>query len=207
MSAKNPSEQYFSTAPSSEAQERELTVDLGSQQFRVRTAAGVFSAHGLDKGTEVLLRKAPELPASGVFVDVGCGWGALSLAMARNRPRAHIYAVDVNPRALRLCAENAALNKLENITVLSEEAALARIPNEAVALIWSNPPVRVGKTALHQILESWRSRLQLDGVAYLVVGKNLGADPLVRHLNETGWRAEKIASSKGFRVLRLQRAS
>jgi 16S rRNA G1207 methylase RsmC len=69
--------------------------------------------------------------------------------------------------------------------------------------IWSNPPIRIGKTALHELLLTWLTRLTPDGVARLVVAKNLGADTLQRWLTEQGYAAERTASSKGFRVLVL----
>ena len=204
------SQQYFAAQPAGPENARDLEVILGGYPFRIRTAAGVFSADGLDKGTEVLLRKVAPPTAfgdrgedGGVLVDVGCGWGPLALVLAQACQRAQVFAVDVNERALELCRLNAQVNNLENIEVLDAGAAANRIPAASVDVIWSNPPVRIGKTALHQMWDFWRSRLKPSGTAYLVVGKNLGADPLTRWLNENGWRAEKIASSKGFRILEL----
>ena len=71
--------------------------------------------------------------------------------------------------------------------------------------IWSNPPIRIGKAALHEMLLTWFDHLTDAGVAHLVVGKNLGADSLARWLNEQGWPTQRVASSKGFRVLDVRR--
>ena len=68
--------------------------------------------------------------------------------------------------------------------------------------IWSNPPIRIGKDALHELLLLWLPRLKPDGVAWLVVGKNLGADSLAKWLTAQGWLTEKLASAKGFRILK-----
>ncbi len=72
--------------------------------------------------------------------------------------------------------------------------------------IWSNPPIRIGKEALHELLLTWLPRLAPGGRAVLVVGKNLGADSLQRWLGEQGWPCERLASAKGFRVLEARRA-
>ena len=71
--------------------------------------------------------------------------------------------------------------------------------------IWSNPPIRIGKPALHDLLLTWLPRLAADGRAVLVVGKNLGADSLQRWLVEQGYPCERLASAKGFRVLEARR--
>jgi 16S rRNA G1207 methylase RsmC len=114
-------------------------------------------------------------------------------------PGALVDAVDVNERALALCRDNAmALGVADRVRVLRPEEVAADTRYDE---IWSNPPIRIGKQALHELLLSWLARLAPDGVARLVVGKNLGADPLQRWLIEQGFGCERAASAKGFRVL------
>ena len=72
-------------------------------------------------------------------------------------------------------------------------------------LIWSNPPIRIGKDALHQMLTTWLGRLAPGAAAYLVVQRNLGSDSLQRWLAETGWQAERFAARVGYRVLEVRR--
>jgi 16S rRNA G1207 methylase RsmC len=72
--------------------------------------------------------------------------------------------------------------------------------------IWSNPPIRIGKDALHDLLLTWLPRLAPGGRAVMVVGKNLGADSLQRWLGAEGWPTERRASAKGFRVLETRRS-
>jgi len=71
--------------------------------------------------------------------------------------------------------------------------------------IWSNPPIRVGKQELHELLEKWLPRLAPDGIAWLVVARNLGADSLHAWLRDAGWPAERYASQRGYRILRVAR--
>lgn len=156
----------------------------------------------MDKGTAVLLDKvpAPELPQGDLAVDVGCGWGPITLALAREAGGAEVWGVDVNERARELAAKNLERNNLKG-RVYSPEEAEAALAGRQINLIWSNPPVRIGKEALHNLLVTWLDRLAPDGTAYLVVQKNLGADSLQRWLVGQGYGCEKIASAKGYRIL------
>jgi len=77
-------------------------------------------------------------------------------------------------------------------------------PEAVFDTIWSNPPIRVGKAALHDLLGAWLPRLAPAGEAWLVVQRHLGADSLAVWLADQGWgEVEKVASAKGFRVLRV----
>lgn len=205
---------YFSAEPASPAELREREVTLAGHAVTVQTAGGVFSPDGVDKGTAVLLKHAPAPPAEGTFLDLGCGWGPLALTLARHSPRATVHAVDVNRRALDLVSRNATALDLPGVHALTPD----EVPEDAAYdLIWSNPPIRVGKAVLHELLTTWLPRLapgdgdRPGGTAYLVVQKNLGADSLQRWLQEslperTGEvRVDRTASSKGFRVLRITR--
>ncbi|WP_126381093.1 class I SAM-dependent methyltransferase [Actinomyces howellii] len=199
-------EHYFSASPGVGSREREHRFMIRGVEHEVTTAAGVFSADRLDKGTQVLLDHVPDPPATGTLLDLGCGWGPIALALADASPGASVLATDVNERALDLTARNAAGAGCTNVRaveagVLLDELVSAGTP---VDLIWSNPPVRVGKEALHDLLGGWLPLLAPDGEAWLVVGRNLGADSLVGWLGRQGWAVEKAASSTGFRVLRVR---
>jgi 16S rRNA (guanine1207-N2)-methyltransferase len=190
---------YFSEQPGTRSDEREITVDLVEPPLTLRTDRGVFSHGRLDGGTELLLRGAPQPPAAGVFCDLGCGAGAIALTLARRSPAAHVVAVDVNERARALCAANAARNGLSNVSVAAPDEV---DPSLRFDLVWSNPPIRIGKPALHALLLDWLGRLTPAGSAVLVVQKHLGADSLQRWLGERGFPTERLASSKGYRLLR-----
>lgn len=193
------SDHYFSAEPSSALTRVPVTVDVWGHRLDLVSASGVFSAGRLDPGTAVLFRSTGP-PASGTtYVDLGCGYGVLACALAVARPEATVWAVDVNERALQLTAENAErLGVGARVRACRPEAVP---PDLVLDQVWSNPPIRIGKQALHALLLQWLPRLAADGVARLVVGKNLGADSLQRWLREQGYRCERIASAKGFRVL------
>lgn len=198
---------YFSADPTAAEHRRELHLRLAGRDVDVVTAGGVFSADRLDLGTAVLLREAPAPPATGDLLDLGCGWGPLTLTLALLSPAARVWAVDVNPRARELTALNASRLGLGNVTT----AAPDDVPGEVrFAAIWSNPPIRIGKEQLHRLLLHWLPRLSAGAEAHLVVQRNLGADSLHRWLGEqlepaVGWRVYRAGSAKGYRVLRISR--
>ncbi|MCL1800612.1 MAG: methyltransferase [Promicromonosporaceae bacterium] len=199
-------EHYFTNQPAGPFERIPTTVELRGWQVSVFSAPGVFSAGELDAGTDLLLRKAPPPSATGNLLDLGCGWGPVALTLAHLAPDATVWAVDVNTRALELTTENAANLGLRNITVLLPQDVP---PDLRFHTIWSNPPIRIGKAALHELLTFWLSKLHDDGEAWLVVNRNLGGDSLRNWLeNECSVKviAEKVASSKGFRILRVRRA-
>lgn len=199
---------YFTAEPASPAEQQSVSVDLAGQQVTVRTAGGVFSPDRLDKGTAVLLREVPGPPASGALLDLGCGWGPIAITLAMASPEATVYAVDVNERALDLVRANSAALGLTGV-VASRPDGIP--PDVRFDVIWSNPPIRVGKPVLHEMLLHWLPRLAPGGVAYLVVQKNLGSDSLQRWLTEQldpdSYAVTRFATDKGFRVLEVRRTT
>jgi 16S rRNA (guanine1207-N2)-methyltransferase len=178
-------------------------VILPGVHLELATDSGVFSPRRLDPGTRLLLDVVPPPPPAGHILDLGCGYGPLALVAAARSPAAWIWAVDVNTRALELTSANASRAGLANVTsALPDDPGLpARF-----ALIWSNPPVRIGKNALHALLARWLGRLEPGAAAYLVVQRNLGSDSLHRWLAESGWIAERAAARSGYRVLKVTEA-
>ena len=193
---------YFSAEPASEADRRPLTLTLAGRSVTVEVARGVFSPGGLDKGTAVLLDHLDAPPPGSTVLDLGCGWGPVALSAALREPTAAVYALDVNARALDLTRRNAATLGLDGVRAVRAEEVPVGVRFDR---IWSNPPIRVGKAVLHDLLATWLPRLAPEGVASLVVQKNLGSDSLQRWVGaELGMRCERATSSKGFRVLEVR---
>jgi 16S rRNA G1207 methylase RsmC len=194
--------QYFTDQPDVPSAPLEIDVTLPDIAFRLRTDHGVFSRGALDTGTRLLLAEAPPLPPDGTFLDLGCGSGPIAVAMGLRSPAATVYAVDVNQRARDLTAFNANRAGALNVRVAEPSA----VPESArFDVIWSNPPIRIGKPALHTLLRLWLPRLCDDGLAVLVVQKHLGSDSLALWLGQEGWTVERITSRAGFRLLRVTR--
>ena len=195
-------EHYFSADPSVEFKRAPVRAEVWGRTLDLTSGSGVFAQGRLDVGTAILFRET-EPPAAHRYLDLGCGYGVIGLALAEAVPGSVVRAVDVNERAVLLANENAAgLGVTERFAAVTPE----RVPaDETYDEIWSNPPIRIGKDALPELLLTWLPRLAPGGRAVLVVGKNLGADSLQRWLGEQGWPTQRLASAKGFRVLETRR--
>lgn len=196
---------YFTAEPATEAEHRTIRVRLEGREVELTTARGVYSPERLDPGTAVLLAGAPDPSPSGDLLDLGCGWGPITLTLALRSPAARVWGVDVNRRSLELARLNAAALGLGNVTVAEPD----ELPEHLrFATIWSNPPIHVGKPALHALLERWLPRLADDGVAHLVVQKHLGSDSLQKWIGAQPWglTCTRLSSAKAFRILEVRRA-
>jgi len=192
-------EHYFSADPSAVFRRAPVIASVWGHELALMSGSGVFARGRLDIGTAVLFREAAPPPSSGTFLDLGCGYGVIGLALAMATPDARVWAVDVNERALLLANENAqALGVADRFTAVPPDEVPVDLSFDEV---WSNPPIRIGKQALHELLLTWLPRITPAGRAVLVVGKNLGADSLQRWLGNQGYPTARLASAKGFRVL------
>ena len=200
-----PPSHYFTDSPAATADERRpVQVEIAGREVTVETAGGIFSPGGLDRATAILLDEVPEPPSAGALLDIGAGWGPIALTLALRSPEASVWAVDVTERALDLTRRNAAAHGLDNVRTARPDEVPADLP---FAAIWSNPPIRVGKAVLHEMMRTWLPRLAPGGQAWLVVQKNLGADSLQKWLTSefTDLAVDRPATSGGFRLIRVAR--
>lgn len=195
---------YFSESPAGDFTTREIDITLAGATRSVVTAGGIFSPEHIDRGTEILLRELPETAGDGAILDIGCGWGPITLSAALNAPERAVWAIDVNERSRELTRRNAARLGLTNVHVAAPDDVPAELH---FAEIHSNPPIRVGKDALHEILRQWLPRLDVDGIAHLVVAKHLGADSLQRWIAAEfpDFEVARVARDKGFHIIAAQR--
>jgi 16S rRNA (guanine1207-N2)-methyltransferase len=197
-------EQYFSRRPASDSSRRTILLRLKDVNLDLVTDRGVFAGDRLDRGTDTLLRRGLLTVPDGDVVDLGCGYGPIALTLARRNPAARVWAVDVNERARALCGENAETNDVANVRVVAPDEVP---PGLTFTALWSNPPIRIGKVALHALLLEWFDQLAPAGAAHLVVHKHLGSDSLARWLDAQGWPTTRRASHDGYRLLDVTRAA
>ena len=194
-------EHYFAAQPTAAHRPGLVRVVLPDRYLELETDSGMFSPGRLDPGTRFLLEAGPAPAASGNLLDLGCGYGPIACTIAARSPGATVWAVDVNERALALCARNAARAGLSNVRCVTPDGP--GVPGD-FAQIWSNPPVRIGKQALHDLLRRWLARLGPGGQAYLVMGRNLGSDSLHGWLEkEEGWQVRRLSARSGYRLLQV----
>jgi 16S rRNA (guanine1207-N2)-methyltransferase len=191
---------YFDPTPVVGSKPRTVHLHVRELALELQADRGVFGSRGVDLGTLVLLREAPAPPARGEILDLGSGYGPIAIALARQAPDARLWAVDVNERALELTRANAASAATPNVVAGTPDEVP---PDLLFDAIYSNPPVRIGKAALHDVLLTWLNRLRPGGRAYLVVQRNLGADSLAAWLATRGYEVRRLKAKKGYRVLEV----
>jgi 16S rRNA (guanine1207-N2)-methyltransferase len=189
---------YFDPAPEAASKPRTLYLHVGDLAIELQGDRGVFGSRGIDLGTLTLLKEAPLPPPQGDLLDLGSGYGPIAIALARRSPAARVWAVDVNERALQLTRANAAAAKTSNVVACLPDEVPADV---RFAAIYSNPPVRVGKGPLHDLLQRWLPLLAPGANAYLVVQRHLGSDSLAAWLAGQGFSVQRLKSKKGYRVL------
>jgi 16S rRNA (guanine1207-N2)-methyltransferase len=191
---------YWDVEPATAPGGRTVPLDLPDLHLTLRTERGVFAGSRVDRGTLALLRAAPVPRPHQSVIDLGTGYGPIALTLARRAPQAVIWAVDRNRRALRLTAQNA--RHLDAPGVLPAE------PDEVPAMLrfdglYSNPPIKIGKEPLHELLLDWLGRLTGGSRAWLVVKQNMGADSLQAWLTEPAFPTSRVGSKQGYRLLRV----
>jgi 16S rRNA (guanine1207-N2)-methyltransferase len=196
---------YFSQEPGSALKPKAIIIPVAGEMVTVTTASGTFSPAQLDFGTEVLIEQMDLAPEYGDILDLGCGWGPIALNLAKLRPGTKVWAVDVNTRSVELTEKNAKDLGLSNISAVVPD----EVPeNLLFSGIWSNPPIRIGKKELHELLLKWLPRLQVGAEAYLVVQKNLGSDSLQKWLTEElagKFEVSRYTSIKTYRVIKVKK--
>lgn len=195
-------EHYFSATPAVASRRSLLRLHLPDLTLDLASDRGVFSGERVDPGTKLLLTDVlvpPDL--RGDVLDLGCGYGAIAVTLARRAPATTVWALDVNERALDLCIENA---RAAGVGGRVRAVTAADVPPEVrFAAIYSNPPIRIGKLALQGLLGAWLTRLAPNGRAWLVVQKHLGSDSLAAWLRTQGFAVDRIGSRMGYRLLEV----
>ena len=189
---------YYEREPQSASREVGCVFSYRGNRLSFQTDAGVFSKGELDQGTRLLLDALPDL--SGDVLDLGCGWGAIGIAVKKAFPQTNVTMVDVNLRALGLCERNAQANGVEVLCLESD--GMAALSGRQFDAVITNPPIRAGKQKVYEMLSGAAAALRKDGSLYLVIRKQQGAESCMRFLQDYFESVEKLDRSAGFWVMR-----
>lgn len=195
------SEHYYSKDPQVKSQPRELSADLRGRTFRFMTDAGVFSKGDVDYGSKLLVETFVVPEVEGNILDAGCGYGPIGLSIAASFPDREVHMIDVNERALELCARNAERNGLTNVTIYSSDA-LHDVAADGFSAILTNPPIRAGKKTVFEFYDGAFSKLHSGGELWVVIQKKQGAPSTAKRLEELFGNVETVVKSKGYYILR-----
>jgi len=194
------SDHYYTENPRSAHDERRVTLRALGSALTFTTDAGVFSRDGLDRGTEVLLEALP--PLVGRVLDLGCGWGAVGVALGRKYPALDIVMTDINRRAVELARRNLAENGVQATVVQGDGFAAVEGSFDAIV---TNPPIRAGKAVIYGLFAQARDYLKPGGALYIVIRKQQGAPSALKYLKEIYASAETVGRGSGFHVIRALR--
>lgn len=192
---------YYSSKPSSKSNRKKTETKIGGFDFTITTDAGVFSKNKIDKGSEVLIRAAQksDFPV-GNILDLGCGYGAIGLTLAKTFSNRLIEMIDINERALSLSRDNASNNQINNVEIYPSDI-FDRVENKEFAGIISNPPIRAGKKVVHQILEKAYNHLVEGGKLQIVIQRKQGAPSAKKKMEEVFGNVSRIDLEKGYWIL------
>ena len=190
-------EHYYTNNPTSEHEERSFRAVFAGRVLAFDTDAGVFSKQHVDPGSELLCRALPDTLGTRVL-DMGCGWGAMTVMTLARFPKAQVTMADVNERALALAVSNVAKNRMEAAAILSD--GFEKIEGEFDAVI-TNPPIRAGKAVIYKMFEDAKAHLVSGGALYLVIRKQQGAPSALKFLRELYAKAEVIERGSGYWII------
>ncbi|WP_456272775.1 class I SAM-dependent methyltransferase [Bacillus sp. AK031] len=192
---------YYSRTPEVKSDPQSMEVVLRDFKFRLKTDQGVFSKNEIDFGSRLLIDVFSETAVDGPLLDVGCGYGPIGLSMAKSFPGRVVHMVDVNERALGLAGDNANSNGISNVSIY-ESSCFESVQEKNFSAILTNPPIRAGKSTVHEILADSYNHLAVGGELWVVIQKKQGAASAEKKMAEIFGNAETAAKKKGYQILK-----
>ncbi|MEH6942018.1 class I SAM-dependent methyltransferase [Bacillus sp. JJ722] len=192
---------YYSKNPSAESDPKYWEFTLRGKNFRFKTDNGVFSKKEVDFGSRLLIESFtyPD-GVEGGLLDVGCGYGPIGLSLAYTYQDLVVEMIDVNARAIELAKENAAFNGISNVEFY-ESNVLEGVKNISFAAILTNPPIRAGKSVVHDIFTKSYDHLCSGGELWVVIQKKQGAPSAMEKMESLFGNVEVVVKKKGYYIL------
>lgn len=195
------SEHYFSQKPQTKSSPKTWKYQLRNNIYTFTSDTNVFSKDQVDFGSQVLIEAFEEPAASGDFLDLGCGYGPIGIALAGSFPERHVVLSDVNERATMLAMENAEKNALSNVEVVNSNR-FSKLDGRRFAAIITNPPIRAGKQIVHGMFEDAKKALVENGELWVVIQKKQGAPSAEKKIEELFGNSEVVTKKKGYYILK-----
>ena len=193
---------YYTSAPTSAHEERRFTLEFAGKTLRFETDAGVFSKQHVDPGSLLLCKSLPD-SLCGDVLDMGCGWGAMTVMTLAAHPDVCMTMADVNERALALAVKNVQENAMTAKALISD--GFSAIEGQFDAVI-TNPPIRAGKAVIYKMFEDARAHLKSGGALYLVIRKQQGAPSALKYLQTLYASAQVIERDAGYWIIECKKA-
>lgn len=196
-----PNDHYYTAEPASAHKPGSVSFPYRGCALTFETDSGVFSRTELDRGTEVLLEALPD-DLGGSVLDMGCGYGAIGVAVGKAFVGCRITMADINRRAVGLAEQNASRNGVSARALESD--GYASLPDERYDLILQNPPIRAGKAVIYRMFADAARFLAPCGSLWLVIRKQQGAPSAIAYLRTLYESVETPEKKSGFWIIRCQ---
>lgn len=193
-------EHYYSKKPQATHALKTLTYKLRDHNLAFTTDAGVFSKDRIDFGSKLLIETFSHDDPQGDFLDLGCGYGPIGIALAKDHPNRHVVLTDVNERAISLTKQNVVQNSIDNVEVLQSDG-FSSLVNRKFATIITNPPIRAGKKLIYSLFAKSKEHLHSTGSLWIVIQKKQGAPSAMKYLEGIYEKVTVKARKKGYFVI------
>ena len=194
-------EHYYTNNPTTESREKTIDSTIANENFKFYTDNGVFSKESVDFGTKTMLESFSTEKVNAQVADIGCGYGVISIFLAKKYPTFKFTMVDVNNRVLELSRKNIELNKRENEVEVLESSSFDNVKGN-FDIVLTNPPIRAGKKIVHKIMTDSYEHLNPQGELWVVIQKKQGMASCKKLLEDTFSIVEIITKNKGYYILK-----
>lgn len=189
---------YFENDKNLVSDIKPFNISVNGNSFTFNTDNGVFSKGELDYGTSLLIQNVLKKSLTGDILDLGCGYGAIGIIISKIT-NTNVTMTDINKRALHLTKMNA---KKNGVSVNIIESDGYQNIEGMFDYIISNPPIRVGKKKLYELILDGKKHLKENGKLIIVIRKEQGALSLIKDMSND-YKIEVLDKSKGFMIIEL----
>ena len=194
-------EHYYTNNPTTESREKNINSTIANENLKFYTDNGVFSKENVDFGTKTMLESFNTEKEGAKVADIGCGYGVISIFLAKKYPTFKFTMVDVNNRVLELSKKNIELNNINNEVEVLESSSFDNVEGN-FDIVLTNPPIRAGKKIVHKIMIDSYEHLNASGELWVVIQKKQGMASCKKLLEETFSRVEIVTKNKGYYILK-----
>lgn len=198
------SDHYYSKSPQSNKVTQAWEFTLRDNLFTFTSSTGVFSKRTVDFGTQLLVEAFVEPGVSGELLDLGCGYGPIGLALARELPKRKVVMVDVNDRAVSLAQKNAQKNAVTNVEIKQSDG-FQNVSGDSFSAVITNPPIRAGKELIYSFFKESVDRLTVGGELWIVIQKKQGAPSTLKYLSTIFGEVDIVDREKGYFIIRAKK--
>ncbi len=188
---------YFSKPKNIIQNRKEFSFRFLGIQSTFTVDDGIFSKDHADFGSLLLVEEVIKRHETGKVLDLGSGYGLMSILLKQHLSDVEISGVEINPRAVD-CAQVSAQKANLDITFYEGDACLD-VKDEYDVII-TNPPIRAGKEVVQKFLSNAHQHLKKSGHLYFVIRRQQGVATYVKYVEPLFETSERCVLKKGYEV-------